>query len=409
MAGMGFRRVGEATNPGPSGPLFISSSNPSGLRGKELQSGQLAFIVMPRHSSVAARHLIRHLGATQQRHLRVLAGAPAPLRPNSLWAGSWTGVMQSSDYPCRPLTLGYPPSLYASARILSAQHYLGPHVVTVVTLYGYPSGPTWPDARLRTNELLAFLSKEVVLGGHGIRLIVGDFNHDVADLSELQTWRSRGWAEAQQLAHAWWAQPIVPTCKGRTWRDFIWMSPEAQSILESVRVDDVHQEHSTVQVALGINADSVPRQVWPLPQAVPWSQVLKPQWHAQGNHQLVVAAHSTKWFSRFSHAVERSLNGFLTDVPNGQLPSQCYGRGRRLQPEAQTQVTPPRASRPGEEILRHDQLGAQVLHWYKQLRRLQSLLHNLRAGNAAPSAQTYRIELWRSICHAKGFSGGFRR
>ena len=115
----------------------------------------------------------------------------------------------------------------------------------------------------------------------------------------------------------------------------------------------------------------------------------------------------SEWFSRFAHAVERSLQGFVEEVPGQHLPTKCFGRGKRLKPESQTQAVPPKPSRPGEVTLRHDLLGAEVLRWFRQLRRLQSMVHSLRSNNDTATAQVYWLDLWRAILRGKGFRGGF--
>ena len=45
--------------------------------------------------------------------------------------------------------------------------------------------------------------------------------------------------------------------------------------------------------------------------------------------------------------------------------------------------------------------------WFRQLRRLQSRLHNLRRASSSPSAVCYRLEVWQSIKSARGFAGSF--
>ena len=411
--GCGFCRIGEASNPGPD-VLWVSSSNPSGLRGKEalcseLQPGihcfaetQLSGVTLP-----AARRGLQAAARAQHRCVRVLTGADAPLRSNSLWAGSWTGVLQASDFPSRVLQLNWPPDLYATGRVLCAQHYVAGHTVTVQTVYGYPMGPTWPDARQRTNAMLSHVTRELVLGSHGIRLIVGDFNHSLAQLSETDIWRQHGWAEAQEVAQLWWAQEPQATCKGTTVRDFVWLSPEALTVLSRVHVTEIFQEHSTVIAELALSSDTVSRQSWPLPHSIPWCDVRVDSWHAVGDHAPVNSANSTEWFAKFSHAVERSLQGHVSDAPGSRLPAKCFGRGRRLRPVTRQVNIPPKPSRPGEEQLAHDGLGAEVIRWFKQLRRLQSLLHSLKAGRDAPAVLDYQLSLWQAILSAKGFQGGF--
>ena len=43
-------------------------------------------------------------------------------------------------------------------------------------------------------------------------------------------------------------------------------------------------------------------------------------------------------------------------------------------------------SRPGEELLGSDFVGVEVLSWFSQLRRLQSLKHAVLSGKDSPAA-----------------------
>ena len=201
--GMGFRQVGEASNPGPAGQLLISTSNPSGLRGKEalitehpegihcLSETQLSAVsVVPSRRCIQrgafAQHSVMFGSSLAILHLCVPARC-------GLAAGA-----EFSDYPCRELSLNWPPALFHTGRVVCAQHFVGSQVVTLATVYGYAPGPKWPDAKSRTNEILTHITKEVVLGIRGIRVVVGDFNHEPASLPEIQAWRNQGWTEAQE-------------------------------------------------------------------------------------------------------------------------------------------------------------------------------------------------------------------
>ncbi|CAE7670476.1 unnamed protein product [Symbiodinium sp. CCMP2592] len=177
------------------------------------------------------------------------------------------------------------PRLFETGRIVLARHYLEAVMFQVATLYGYPSGPTWPDARHRTDDMLQCLTQELVLGSRGLRVITGDFNHDFGCLDQCAIWRSHGWIELQCLAESHWGMTPRPTCKHATRRDYIWLSPEV--------------------------------------------------------------------------------------------------------------------------MMRHDGLCTEVKRWFQQLRRLQSLTHALKAAKSEPAAVDYRLALWRSICRARGFCGGF--
>ena len=410
-------RYGEADHPGPStDSLFsISTSNPTGLRAKEPHSmawgpgihcfseTQLSAVTLP-----ACKQQFRWCARQANRDVRVLSGAPAPLRVNSLWAGSWSGVLQASDLPCRCQSLCWPSGLFETGRVMLAQHFHESTPLSVATVYGYPQGPTWPNARSQTDALLSVLTREVVLGSHGFRVICGDFNHDLDSLQQCAIWRAQGWIEAQDLALRNWNQQPVPTCKNATRRDFLWLSPEAASLCTSVTPVEVFQEHTTVLASFFLSSLATVRTLWPLPAELPWQEVQLDDWHQHGVHQPVSAPTSDRWYARFATAVEQSLDGFVPAFPNGRPPSNTFGRGRRTRPcSTQAQVIPSRPSRPGEASLRHDGLGSEVRRWFQQLRRLQSLWHAAKAASQTASALEYRFALWTSIRQARGFRNGF--
>ena len=187
------------------------------------------------------------------------------------------------------------------------------------------------------------------------------------------------------------------------------MSPEAAAYLTLVSLFDTFQEHATLRAGFSLPGHTVPETTWPLPAEIPWADVQLDAWHRLGVHDSVPHQESTAWFASFSRAVERSLDGHVTALPNSRLPTNCFGRGSRTAPQHSRPgpQRPLKASRPGEDSLVHDGLSTEVRRWFQQLRRLQSLVHAVKAGNLAPSAVSYRLDLWRSILHARGFRYGF--
>ncbi|CAE7238032.1 aquIMA [Symbiodinium sp. KB8] len=354
-----------------------------------------------------ASRAIRACTRAQNRDVRIFAGAPAPLRPGSQSAGSWTGVLTTSDYPCRPVQLQWLHDALHTGRVQALQHYINGTPVLTANLYGFPAGKTYVDSRARTERLLESLTKEIVLGRRGVRLISGDFNHWHGHLNQVRIWQQQGWIEAQDLAEARWHQTPVATCKGATRRDFVFLSPEAAALCASVQVHDVFAEHSTVVANLRMTGAS-PLQSWPLPAEIPWNSVDLQAWTHACTPISTDASSSTRWLRSFAQGFERSLDGFVSAAPTGQLPHRCHGRACRLAPSSPVTVGPPKPARPGEEAMHHDLLSLEVKRWYQQLRRLQSLDHSLRAGNQSPSALEHRLGLWRSIVSARGFHPDFR-
>ena len=410
-------RIGEASHPGPAeGEVFqISTSNPSGLRNKESQVIEwgpgihcLSETQYSEPTFRAAKRSIVCQGRQQDRLLRVYAGHPAALRPNSSWAGTWTGVATVSDFPSRPVQIPWEDGAFFTGRVQLTQHYVGPLCVTVGNLYGFPKGPTYPDALSRTNKLLSNFTREVVLGLGGPRVTCGDYNHCAEDLEQVRLWQHHGWVELQTLAECRWHQPPVPTCKNATFRDFVFLSPEAAAICCKAEVRHCFMEHSTVVAGFAISLGCTRSLVWPMPAELPWGQVEVDKWHRQATHAPVEADDPTVFLRQFGKNLEQSLDGFVKDRSGGRLAACCYGRGGHHQPAVQVRMRfVPKASREGEESPAHALLGAEAKRWFQQLRRLQSMKHATAAGNASHSAVEYRISLWRAIVQAKGFSCSF--
>ena len=237
--------------------------------------------------------------------------------------------------------------------------------------------------------------------------MTGDLNHHPGTLAEIDVWRSLGWKEVQEIAQERWGQPVQPTCKGATVRDFIFVSPEAAAMLHEVSVGDIFSEHSLVTATLAMPVTALPRSVWPLPSEIPWQHVDLQRWHASAHAPVPPQADSTVWFRGFARALETSLDGHM-QLPGAQLPSSCHGRGATLAPTTRAaQCVSPKPGRHGDEAPHHDLLSKEVKRWFQQLRRIQSLCHALKQARQSVEAVEYRTQLWKAILGAKGFRQGF--
>ena len=146
------------------------------------------------------------------------------------------------DFPSSSVCLPWKDDSFSTGRIQVVHHSVAGHAVISANVYGYPSGPTYPDAHKRTNALLSTLTEKLVLGRTGLRCIVGDYNANPSQLDEVSIWRQRRCIEAQELAWNRWVMQPQPTCKGRTTRDFIFLSPELAALCTNVMVQDHFQE-----------------------------------------------------------------------------------------------------------------------------------------------------------------------
>ena len=406
-------RVGEASNPGPT-LLRVGTTNPTGIRGKEqhvIDHGpgiwHFSETQLSQITQQSSRATLQCLGRRANRHVRIHTGAPAPLRPGSSWAGAWSGVLTMSDFPSVSLGLPWPDGAFQTGRVSVTQHAVGSLSMVSANVYGYCSGPTHPDSTARTNRPLTTLTEELVLGKTGVRIIAGDFNQDPANLEQVSLWLQQGWVECQSLAQRLWGRTPQPTCKHATQRDLVFLSPEAASLCREVYVEEVFQEHSSVSVDLAFDSEAPTLLRWPMPSLIPWNHVARESWQAS-YVPSPEAANPTQWLQQFGRHYEDSLSQHVHGLPGNSLPKSLFGRARHVQPVQQkVPALPPRPSRPGEEEVRHSLLCAEVNHWFRQLRRLQSMRHAVVAGKATAAAVEYRAALWRSILHARGFSSTF--
>ena len=101
-------RFGEAQHPGPHQSLVLGCTN-GGLRNKEalaVAQGPGIWTYSETHLSsitqVSSGKALKHAARQENRLLRPFFSAPAPLRSRSDWAGTWTGVVCTSDFCSKP-------------------------------------------------------------------------------------------------------------------------------------------------------------------------------------------------------------------------------------------------------------------------------------------------------------------
>lgn len=172
-------RVGEAKVPGPCGfgsndcfgfdcaladddtadTLIVGTMNPSGIAGKANLMKQFPAGWWSVTETQAADAQLRSFGHLMRRRdddacsFSVLSGAPAPCRPGSMASGTWTGVLQFSTTPMRPVVMEWPRNVWESGRVMMAVSRFSGIDVTRATLYLPPRGPTFPQARSLAESL----------------------------------------------------------------------------------------------------------------------------------------------------------------------------------------------------------------------------------------------------------------
>ena len=419
-------RLGEACNPGPdledSSDGFriqLGTANTAGLANKvpllsSLDAGiwGLTETHLTLDGFKAVRSTLKLLGRQQGRNLRFVAGAPAPARSLNSRSGTWTGVAVASDFPCHAFNAQWPSLTFETGRIQAVTSYVGQTPIVMATVYGAAQSPTFRDPLAITEELLNQVTAQIVDHGVGPRCIVGDFNCDLMQFPVMHHWYTQGWRELQVHSTALHGTVCSATCKNATIRDFVWCSPELLRFWCCTSITpNLFPDHAVVGGSFWIPAFKPDTWYWPQPQPIPWNLVRIADWHACLEDVWTPfswTSDPSASFACWSAQVEKSIGPFVT-APTGKLPSGSLGRGQTRQARKGHPVLHTvKPSRPGELPMPLSFPDLLLHRWYKQLRRLQSLLHSCRRGSCGVDAATYQAQCWSSIIRAPGFKPNFR-
>ena len=399
-------RLGEATNPGPVSDKSwtLGTFNPSGLAHRAdliaKLDGDFWGVTETHLSSIAKQKFVRGLRCQSSPFRNVVSGQDCPIRSRSEVAGSFTGVAALSRWPCRAIPHHIPLELYQTSRIQTVGVCIHNLWISVGIMYGFPYSTTHLHPRYQTEQLLSSLIDRIGTQCHGPRVIMGDFNWERHELSELDRLESLGFVELQHLGHSLWGQEILPTGKGSRQIDFVYISRELVGLLESVHVDaEQWPDHSSVCGKFRDVQPALERFMWKMPQKFQWP---KNNWGICEGPDPKVS--STFSFASYWNKVEQVAVAASTG--EGQIHPASLGRGQTLDTvKIVGSQAPIRKGRSGElqpEFFGNSFVYAQK---FKQLRRLQTLVRTL-AKPVAPGGDHLQA-LWFKIRHAKGFSPGF--
>ncbi|CAJ1447172.1 unnamed protein product [Effrenium voratum] len=278
-----------------------------------------------------------------------------------------------------------------------------------VTVYGWSPGPTWPRAHQHTQDLLQHLTEQLVFGSSGARYISGDFNGCPNTLPAFHLWEQAGWCEVQDLHRLRTGEPPRMTCKGVSRPDRIYVSPELALLFQQTMVQSGFADHEALTASFRIPEVNQMVLSWPLPGALPWDDICIQDWaHYESEEPPgdIRPGHETEFYKNLGAEYEDSATVYLRGQQ--RLPPHHRGRAQALKPRLRPPQMPAlRASREGEEAPASSFINRQLQRWFKQLRRIQSLKHNIHAAGQHAAAIEYRLYLWQAIKVAKGFDGPF--
>ena len=320
------RRVGEASHPGPRDAYFaLGCINPTGLNGKYavasgLESG--IYGVSETHLTERGIQSFRKRSFTVRSPFKLHHGATVRPRSGSSFSGEYTGVGFLSTFPARAAPCAWPEGLHETGRLRVVNFFIQPLWLLCGVAYGFPTCPH------KTAFLLESLTQRIVNEGCGPRAICGDFNLEPQQVPLATYWRTKGFVEIQDLQQRLTGQPPLPTCKGKTRKDFCWISPELQSLFAEVVVDEtVFADHAVLSARLKAPSSSVPRIAWRMPTPLTRDMLPAGPLPCRARAPLPRLADDPDAFCKGVFAqYEQSVSDFL--VSTGRQPLAPRYRGR---------------------------------------------------------------------------------
>ena len=400
-------RYGEAKHPGPELKVewSIGTFNPNGLAHRaDVVSdlpGDFWGVTETHLSRIGFQKFTKGLQCNKSEFRYVIPGKPCQLRARSQEAGDFTGVAALSKWPCRSLPHSIPSAIYDTSRVQVVGVCIHGIWMTVGITYGFPKSTTHMHPKFCTEQHLEAVIDRVAGQTVGPRIIMGDFNWERHELSQLDRLEDMGFVEIQSLANDWWSTPIRPTGTGTRRIDYVYISRELIGLFKGVVLDDAQwPDHSSVAAVFHCPPSAIESYHWHLPQHTKWPQ----DWIF--DFCPSPDASPTWKYAEFWNQVEQSASHEMVVRGFSPLTKSETGRGQTLDTKRRSFCPAPlRKSRNGE--IQPEYFGPSVKYsqLFKQARRLQSFVR--ASKSSADHQKTHLPALWRSICNAPGFRGGF--
>ena len=377
MLALSLCRIGEAKVPGPDHTWSLAVCNPAGLNHKShLFDCDLAdiWLISETHlTSAGCRSFRKGLHAESEKPRWFVPGFPVRPRSTVSEHGTWSGVGVLSQFPCQMLPHDWLPWAFESSRLVAVTTFCHDLWLSGVVAYGMPTGPTHPQAKMRTNLLLQEAVRRV-LCMDGPRFLGGDFNHDADELQALEILKSHHFVEVQDLLFAQQGIAPKPTCKHKTQRDFLYISPELVPLFVGVTVDHTHWiDHASVIASFAGTRSDVVKFPWPLPIPFPWDRCTEFEpGPAVVDYQVSLGCDVA--YSQIWQDIEKQQR-HIAKLNNVPVSARHFDRGQRKDPIKVVGNSKPLAmDRRGEPQPLYFGMSFLHKHWFRQLRRLQSFI-----------------------------------
>ena len=329
------------------------------------------------------------------------AGHPVPFKTAGTHAigGKSKGVGFLTTAPSRLAARNEQWPGWAEARTVSCSFLLGQRWVHGGQAYGYAYAAATKTVQAQTEDLLHTLHQQVVEGCVGPRFLMGDWNQLRGDMEAPKKWESLGWVEAQVFAKQTWQRDVQPTCKRKTVKDFIYLSPELLPFVRSVHTDDSYfADHALLWVELASLGLPQPLPIWRMPRPLP-AHLKVPATQEVPCHADTTAQYRAIWqsFERRVEAIQAAKQEPVapTQLGRAQTTEVCW---------ITTELAPPTK---GSSNATKPTFDGRNLRWLRQVRRLDSLSHLYESPKPWESIVADATAVWHSILASPGFPPRF--
>ena len=148
-------------------------------------------------------------------------------------------------------------------------------------------------------------------------------------------------------------------------------------------MNEVFMDHTSLSLSIRLQVPEKQTFVhrWPRPAQLPWSDLTLENWQPQCAVQFHAGENATTFIQQWAHDCEHQIFQHARQTGDCKIRNRCRGRAQRLQPVRQQLAKPTcRASREGEVQATCSMIGTATRHWFRRLRRLQSLDHAVKAS-----------------------------
>lgn len=407
-------RLGEASNPGP----HFGTLNPTGLMNKgdivsKLPS-QSVWAVQETHLTSLGIPRFKQELKWNKSDLKMVHGAPAQPKTEGLntIGGKHTGVCFLSNFPCRAIASDWKPDEFATGRVQTASSFVNGHWINMGTAYGYANSCSI-EMQQETEKLLAGLTSRIVEGSTGKRIISGDWNVTRDCLPQADYWESLGWREIQDIAQSEWGWVPQPTCKKTTIKDFLYVSPELVPLISNVLVDwSFFPDHALLMCEVKNLGETPKIPMWRKPIPINYDNLKELQDLSFDHFDMAKFQNLNpdQQYSCVFQTMEDSIDSVLNHKGLPKLHAVQKGRTQTKEVKLQKiQSAPIRPNRRGD--IQTDVVNSSLTftRWTRQIRRLQHFTRCVLQESSSNNVLEHRINLWKKIRQASGFSPDFPR